>query len=364
MKLLFDLSNHTSIYSGVTVYALRILEGFRDNHYENITILCNSQILDYIQHNFPDYKCIRANINNGRNVLLSNGYNWTKQINKINCDIIFSPNIYPTYIFCNKKIVQTIHDLQPLKVFKGKSRLAFQICLPLLILRSKKIISISEYVKNEIVHFYPFIKKRKIKSISNCIITHTPEINKNPIGKHYLLYVSSLWKYKNIMTLLKAFNINKDKIEQDLVIIGKQMDNSWKDEALPFIKTEHLENRIIHIEKTISNEKLAQFYEYADLFIHPSLLEGFGYTPIEAAMHNAPVISSKETALYETTLGLLNYYEPATDYKALSDKILDILKDPPTLQQRTEIKNIYSKKYNYIKQAQEVYNFLLNTYNE
>ena len=165
------------------------------------------------------------------------------------------------------------------------------------------------------------------------------------------------------MTLLKAFNINKDKIEQDLVIIGKQMDNSWKDEALPFIKTEHLENRIIHIEKTISNEKLAQFYEYADLFIHPSLLEGFGYTPIEAAMHNAPVISSKETALYETTIGLLNYYEPANDEKAMARQIKRLLQNPPSLEKRKEISDTLQKQYDYRLQAKKIYEYLLNIYN-
>ena len=45
-------------------------------------------------------------------------------------------------------------------------------------------------------------------------------------------------------------------------------------------------------------------------------------TPIEAMAAECPVISSKETSLYEVTQGLVNYYEPATD----ADRLADVMK--------------------------------------
>lgn len=44
-----------------------------------------------------------------------------------------------------------------------------------------------------------------------------------------------------------------------------------------------------------------KLYSNASLFVSPSLMEGFGFTPIEAAIHCVPVVCTKETALYETT---------------------------------------------------------------
>lgn len=79
-----------------------------------------------------------------------------------------------------------------------------------------------------------------------------------------------------------------------------------------------MEPHILHFSKPIDDQLLAQYYQFADLFIHPSLLEGFGYPPIEAAIHKTPVLTTKETALYESTMGILNYYEPATDSQALA----------------------------------------------
>ena len=76
-----------------------------------------------------------------------------------------------------------------------------------------------------------------------------------------------------------------------------------------------------------------------------SLREGFGYTPIEAALCKVPVICSRCEALPYSTQGLLNYYEPAKDYKALACKIDEVLNNPPSEQQLEKIAEKYKKDY-------------------
>ena len=80
-------------------------------------------------------------------------------------------------------------------------------------------------------------------------------------------------------------------------------------------------------------------------------MEGFGFTPIEAAMYKTSVISSKETALFETTMGLLDYYEPATDFNVLSEKIYSVLSNSQNEEHLLKVSNTYEKTYSPLNQA-------------
>lgn len=363
MTILFDLSIPFKLHEGVMIYALNILSGFRDNKYKDIKILCHKELYSYIQKTYPEYTCYLAE--SIRNQGIINSINitrlWNKQINKIDCDIVFSP--YPSllYLFCSKRIIQTIHDIQPLKVWKGKKLLTYRLLMPIILLRSYKIITISDFVKKEIQHHYHFISSKKIKAISNPVtIDTTPLPPPSNINSPYLLYVSTLWEYKNVFTLIKAFNTIKNQIAHKLVIIGRTTKH-WEKEVYPYIINNNLTEKIIHINTAVSSKELSQLYQHTDLFIHPSLLEGFGFPPIEAAIQKVPVITTQEGAIEETTLGLLNYYSPAKDKNNLAKKILQVLKNPPSKEKLEEISRIYQKKYNYIEQSNKIYEFIVKT---
>ena len=183
---------------------------------------------------------------------------------------------------------------------------------------------------------------------------------KRIISQKYILYVSTLYKYKNVITLLKAFFLIKDEIEHKLIIIGKSPDQSWEKEAFPFIKQNKLDNRIIHISESVSDEALANYYANADLLVHPSTKEGFGFTPIEAAIHKIPVITNKDTALYETTKGLLNYYTPSTDEKELAEVMKKVLRHPQRMKELEKISDIFKTEYDYRSQAEKLYNYIIS----
>lgn len=136
------------------------------------------------------------------------------------------------------------------------------------------------------------------------------------------------------------------------------MDGYWEKVCVPYIQAHHLEPHILHLRQPVSDQLLAQYYQFADLFIHPSLLEGFGYPPIEAAIHRTPVLTTKETALYESTMGLLNYYEPATDPQALAHKIRELLANPPSAEKLARISEKLRRQYDYAAQAEKVYQYL------
>lgn len=97
------------------------------------------------------------------------------------------------------------------------------------------------------------------------------------INYKYLLYVSALCEYKNLVTLVKAFIELKDMISHRLVIVGKSTPY-WENVVLLMIKKAGIESRVIHYSNYVSDEDIVCLYQSASILVSPSLHEGFGYT--------------------------------------------------------------------------------------
>lgn len=365
MIILIDLSNHNSIYSGVTIYALRIISGFVKNGYGGIFILCHPSIYETVSKLYPDYTCIAAQQSKRKGVLgkMGTAILQGRQINSIACDVLFRPALSLSVFFSKHKTVQTIHDLQGVKINRGLRRWVSYCLLGLAMIRSHRIITISDYVKNDIQKYFPFIIQKKIQTMYNSVVVQYDKSLPRPMREKYLLYVGMLREYKNIITLLKAFNLIKDCIEYKLVIIGRPFDDYWNKVAVPYIESNQLSSYLVVLTSPISNLQLIQYYQHAELLVHPSLMEGFGYTPIEAAILETPVLTTKETALYETTMGLLNYYEPAKDEQVLAKRIKEVLANPPAKKQLSTIADTLSQQYDECGQARKIWKLLGKTKN-
>lgn len=360
MKLLIDLSNHNNIYAGVTIYAQRLISGFVKNGYKNIVILCHPVIYKTISESFPSYTCLQAQQYKGIGIIgkVANAYLQGRQINSINCDVVFRPALSPSMFFTKRKMVQTIHDLQGLKINKGFKNWINYLFIGISIIRSRRIITISDFVKEDIKQYYSHYFLKKIETIYNSVIVYPSTTSTSPIVGSYLLYVSVLRDYKNLITLLKAYNMIQNQLTQKLIVIGRPIGDYLQKVILPYIRLNKLEKRVILITEPVSNDLLMQYYQHADLLIHPSMLEGFGYTPIEAAMLKTPVLTSKETALFETTMGLLNYYEPADDCNILARRIKEILCNLPSNEELASIAHLLAQQYDECKQAQKVWKYI------
>jgi glycosyltransferase involved in cell wall biosynthesis len=114
----------------------------------------------------------------------------------------------------------------------------------------------------------------------------------------YLLFVSTIEPRKNITNLVAAFNYLKTnyKIAHKLVLIGQK---GWKYEPI-FAEIENSPWRedIYHLDY-LSDEKVALFYREADIFVYPSIYEGFGLPVLEAMTLGTPVVTSNTSSLPE-----------------------------------------------------------------
>lgn len=127
---------------------------------------------------------------------------------------------------------------------------------------------------------------------------------------------------------------------------------SGYNDIMKFIEQNNLENRV-SILSYISDEDRNTLFYNADLFVSPSMQEGFGRTPVEAALCRVPVISTKETSLPEATMYEAFYYDNPTDDKELADKMFEVLNNKPSKERLDEIANKLEAEYNEEKIAQK-----------
>lgn len=368
MRILFDLSYvNPSSSSGIVIYAYRLLNGFEElNATSQIMLLVTEVNKLHIQKKFPKFKTVVIDFKKSKlrdKLYFLNGLLCVKKVNRIiglnSITLFFSPSLSIGGLFTSKVThVGVLHDaqtfiLQRKNGFKGWFS---RILMLKLYNNVTEIVTISHYAKFSIL--------REIVKLSTpvSVIYNSVVKSKATIGIHfnfnapYILFVNTLMPYKNLETLVTAFGILKDKINHNLIVKANYLPY-WDDVIKPIISKYNITDRVFLVEENYSEKKMASLYRDADLFVSPSLMEGFGYTPIEAAMQNTAVITSKETALFETTMGLLNYYEPPCDFVALSNKIYDILLNRPSEKQLINISETLEKKYSALNQAKSFNKF-------
>ena len=173
------------------------------------------------------------------------------------------------------------------------------------------------------------------------------QVAESPIAvlqaKKYILDVNRFDKYKNQQALIKAFHILQDKIPHILYLKGYSC-NDDINELRSLIAELGLENRVILDTSYRSEGELLWLYRNADLFVASSLEEGFGYTPIEAAVLKLPVLVSNIPALREVTQGKLEFFNPHSP-EELAEKMQHILSAPPSSDALEAISSFYKKEY-------------------
>jgi len=140
-----------------------------------------------------------------------------------------------------------------------------------------------------------------------------------------ILNVGTLEPRKNVVTLLRAFKELRGKGFDDykLVIVG---DKGWLYSQI-FKEVEHsdLKQDILFLG-VVMDEELPLLYNCADIFVYPSLYEGFGLPPLEAMACGIPVITSNISSLPEV-IGDAGIMVDPTDVTSLCENMYNLLKD-------------------------------------
>ena len=343
-------------YSGGKEQVLfNLLRGFQENGTGgDFHIFCYNHSFDYLKSLIPDasFTVLRYKNYLGKKTLttcLIKTFMLGSWIRSQSIDVMFFPN-YNTG-FSGLQIPSAVlpHDIQAISHpgrFRPSIRLIHRTIYHFDFTLRTKIIAISDFDYREIVAHYPALQK-KISLIYNPVaIPKIPKKGTSPHPRPYICAMNLSYNHKNGITLLKAFRKILPLLEHNLIIIGGI--NAQVQELQQFVRDNHLESRIL-FTGFLKEEDMLNILGHADLFVNPSLFEGFGLTSIEAALQEIPVLTSKDGAAFEVTMNLLRYYEPTEDADALAAKITEVLNNPPAPAELKSIRNAFDEKYSYLR---------------
>ncbi len=256
--------------------------------------------------------------------------NLTSYYNKIKPDIIHTHLGHADILGfwsarkSHAKVFSTMHNIYFKKNFLDNIFFETYKYLFLKVIKNSRVISISKSVENHVLTRLRVPKERSFL-LFNAIPSKEISIEKRETKIIKLLFVGRLEKQKSIDTLLRAVkHLKNRKIEKQmhLTIVG---DGKLRSNLELLTKQLQIEN-LVKFEGEI--KEVEAHYNTADIFILPSIWEGFGIVILEAFRVKLAVIASNlegpAELISDNENGLL--FEPQ-NYRELSEKICNLIED-------------------------------------
>ncbi len=313
MKILYDHQIFSlQKYGGISKYYSELFKNLSSEHQYTLSLLLSDN--QYLKEGYQYFKKLNIPIPDKK----FKGQGFFKKkiyaINKLYSQHIISSNNYdllhPTYFdtyFLNnlkKPYIVTVHDLIEFK-FKEQFRdNSLMGRMEQIIRKANRIISISENTKKDIIDIFG-INPDKIDTVYHGFNKTLRTNGQNRYGR-YILFVGKRNGYKNFITFAKAVSVLLNK-ESDLKLICV---------GLPFNRDEMNKLKELNIaEKTkvfgVAEDELNNIYSHAQVFVYPTLYEGFGMPILEAFANNCPVCLSNSSSLPEVAGEAGVYFDPA-----------------------------------------------------
>jgi len=278
-----------------------------------------------------------------------------------NTTVFWSPH-YNIPLMYTGKLFVTVHDLNHLALtqsgFSWAEKKYAKYFFKKILQKADGIVTVSNFTRNEYIKYFDIDKySEQLLVVHNGLAIKEPTGGDKPYKKPYILTVGNVKPHKNMSRLLEAYNIIKDSIPHDLIIVGKKTGFIRGDENL-LKKVDAFDRRVI-MTGYLSDEELYSYYSHADLFVFPSLYEGFGFPPLEAMAAGIPVVSSNAASIPEVCGDAVLYFDPF-DIDDMANKILKMISAQSLKEKYVTIGKKQVKKYTWEKTASQTSNFLKN----
>ena len=266
-----------------------------------------------------------------------------KAAEKAGCDLLHcTSNTAP--IHTSIPLVITVHDIiymEKLSLFrKGFSsyqkfgNLYRRWNVPLVVKKSKRVITVSEFEKKRIASFF-HLDDEKLEAIYNGVSQHFKKVTdsthlrqikeKYKLPDKFFFFFGNTDPKKNTKGVLKALSLLLNSYHEQIPLVMLDYDRNELDKLIQEIGDPKLNANII-LTGYVPNKELPAIYALSTVFLYPSLRESFGIPMLEAMACGVPVITSNTSSMPEVGGDAALFIDPFKP-EEITDAMLKILQN-------------------------------------
>ncbi len=327
MKIAIDVRMVGSFSHGIARYAYNLIRGLSEIDTQNDYVLLSNNIF------LNDFVSSLSNFSLKVTGLKMYGIReqifLPRLLREEKIDIFHTPSFAcPVSVDC--KVIMTIHDMIHV-LFQEEASVTRRIYYRYIVRKaaenSSMILTVSENSKRDIIN-YLNLSPEKVVVTYNAADQIFKKINEDDVDKlkdrfgingKFLLYVGNLKPHKNVKLLIESYHLLRRKTNLKLVIVGK------KDILFQKGLNDKLLEGVIFVGE-VSDELMPGFYSGAEIYVSPSLYEGFGLPLIEAIACGTPVVAIS-TPSSDEILGNAGFMVNENQPEELANAIYTVLLD-------------------------------------
>lgn len=327
MKILIDLTSLADNFSGIERFAACLSQELIKEKRNNYILLFQESVHPLFAESVSEPN-VSLVVLPRCNKLIFNQIRLPLAVYKMKADCyLFLAFPVPVLLF-KRNMVSTIHDLccwDCPETMNHASALYFRISHRIALKKCKAIITISRFSEDRIAERLHVDGKKLWRiycGVDQKFLGYQKNgarvMEKYTLPEKYILSLSTLEPRKNLPLLIQAYQrlVIEKHCSIPLVLAGRK---GWKMDGLLSSIPEAVKKQI-YVTGFVDDEDLPALYANAELFVFPSMYEGFGIPPLEAMACGTRVLSSDAASLPEV-LGDAAEYFVNKDEQSLYEKL-------------------------------------------
>ena len=253
----------------------------------------------------------------------------------------------------NLKKIVTVHDLIFIRyphLYKAIDAAIYKAKVQAACRQADRIMAISQQTKEDIVHFLNVDAEKIDVVYQGCHpsfkkVFQADQIaairTKYDLPRHYILNVGTIEERKNVLLLIKAIALLPVDLRIHVVVVGRSTD--YKRKIIEHAARLRVSQWILFLHD-VPFVDLPAIYQGAEVFVYPSVFEGFGIPIVEALESSVPVIATKGSSLQEAGGPGTIYLDPENE-EEMCDTLKMVLSDHDLRKTMIEEGRIHIKQF-------------------